>query len=567
MEIPISYLTQAIDREAHEDEDRSVSVTEKVREGTLTDDTHPLARRKVGEDTETTYAGDGGLAHEAMKPGHGCSPAKSSRESNSTDIAEDEQRAAKQAKRQRQKERRSPEKQAQIDLNKALREYSFCLRVAYASTVLCPVQYYSAPGKMWAPPEVSKPYTFDEICNLRDREPRSETQDCSGSGSLQGPAVLVPHVDRNSLRQDPVPSDDSRMVQLKRIITIQADETLAALEDISRSQASIRVGGGSDLPDYEEFIKKRDEDSSTVVPRMVTLEERPAFKGNAPMGKGPSRASSSTQPMTWTPTSTGENWQWNVRGPAEDSEMESEEQRDAMDCDIPQVGADLDQSSYVNPKTVNRAEVHFHSGEHQPLYKNALMTTTARRLDSGIGKGLAQAEPAPEIYENTRGFSMMAKGIAVWMQKKGDKCQPLEKAEDYLKRVMDSNTPVINAAVAWGAAAEKKVAELIERTKRARSSETPSADSLDQRFTQAETLNSLEPAASRESAMSQEVRLDEDEMEAPTPFLNTAFAAEVWPRVNRDNLSATDIEREIDQSSGNPGHTGHSDVDFSGEDV
>ena len=227
----------------------------------------------------------------------------------------------------------------------------------------------------------------------------------------------------------------------------------------------------------------------------------------------------------------------------------------------------MDPSSSVNPKTVNRAEVYFHSGEHQPLYKNALMTTTTRCLDSGIGKGLTQAEPAPEIYENTLGFSMMAKGIAVWMQKKGDKCQPFEKAEDYLKRVMDSNTPVINAAVAWGAAAEKKVAELIERTKRARSSETPSADSLDQRFTQAETLNPLEPAASRESAMSQEVRLDEDEMEVPTPFLNTAFAAEVWPRVNRDNLSATDMEREIDQLSGNPGHTGHSDVDFSGEDV
>ena len=67
--------------------------------------------------------------------------------------------------------------------------------------------------------------------------------------------------------------------------------------------------------------------------------------------------------------------------------------------------------------------------------------------------------------------------------------------------------------------------------------------------------------------MSQEIRPDEDEMEAPPPVLNTAFAAEVWPRVDWGSLSTTEIEREIDQSGEIPGHTGHSDVDFSGEDA
>ena len=195
------------------------------------------------------------------------------------------------------------------------------------------------------------------------------------------------------------------------------------------------------------------------------------------------------------------------------------------------------------------------------------LTATARRLNIGIGKGLAQAEPAPEIYENTRGFNMMTKGLAILMQKNGDKCQPLEKAEDYLRKVMDSNTPVINAAVAWGAAAEKKVTMLIEKTRRARSSGMSSAESLRQRFTQEEASNPLGSAAGRESEMSQEARLDEDEMEAPTPFLNTAFAAEVWPRVDRDSLSAKDMEGEIDQSSEVPWPTGHSDADFSGDDA
>ena len=108
---------------------------------------------------------------------------------------------------------------------------------------------------------------------------------------------------------------------------------------------------------------------------------------------------------------------------------------------------------------------------------------------------------------------------------------------------------------------------LVNRAKRARYSDASSSDSLHQRFTPEENPSLSESAAGRESSVPQEVRLDDGEMEAPTPFLNTAFAAEVWPRVDRDGLSATEIEREIDQLNETPGHTGHSDADFSGEDV
>ena len=41
----------------------------------------------------------------------------------------------KRAKRQRQKEERSPEEQAEIYRSKMMREYSFYLRVAYATTM------------------------------------------------------------------------------------------------------------------------------------------------------------------------------------------------------------------------------------------------------------------------------------------------------------------------------------------------------------------------------------------------------------------------------------------------
>ena len=247
--------------------------------------------------------------------------------------------------------------------------------------------------------------------------------------------------------------------------------------------------------------------------------------------------------------------------------MECEDQRDDMDCESPRAETDSHQSTYVSPKTANRTKVSFDKDERQPLYKNALLNATAKHLGVGIGKGLAQAEPASEVYENTRGFSLMAKGLSIWMLKKGDKCQPFEKAEDYLKRVMDNNTPVINAAVAWGSAAEKKVNMFLQRTKRARCSETPSADPLHRHFTQGETLCPLESTAGQDSAMSQEIRPDEDEMAVSPPVLTTAFAAEVWPRVDRESLSTTEIQREIDQSGETPRPTGHSDVDFSGEDA
>ena len=61
--------------------------------------------------------------------------------------------ADKQAKRQRQKETRTPEQQAEIFKNKMAREYSFYLRVAFATTMKCPVEYYSAPDTVWTPPE------------------------------------------------------------------------------------------------------------------------------------------------------------------------------------------------------------------------------------------------------------------------------------------------------------------------------------------------------------------------------------------------------------------------------
>ena len=271
--------------------------------------------------------------------------------------------------------------------------------------------------------------------------------------------------------------------------------------------------------------------------------------------------------MAWTSAPASGTWHWGSNGHAEDAEMDREDQQEDMDCESPHDEADPYQTVYIGPRSANRTKVSFDQNERQPLYKNALMTATAKHLGVGVGKGLAQAQPASEMYENTNGFKLMAKGMALWMLKKGGECQPFEKVDDYLKRITDSNTPVLNAAVAWGSAAEKKVNKFIRRTKRARDSETSEDAPLRQHFTQRETPDPQESIAGPLSAMSQEIRPDEDEVVAPPPVLATAFTAEVWPQVDRESLSTAEIQREIEQSVETPRDTGHSDVDFGGEDA
>ena len=136
---------------------------------------------------------------------------------------------------------------------------------------------------------------------------------------------------------------------------------------------------------------------------------------------------------------------------------------------------------------------------------------------------------------------------------------------------MDSNTPVLNAAIAWKAAAENKVKQLFRGThgKRVRDSTTPRDVSLEQFFTRGETLDPPESDMGQDAAVSQGIRLDEDQDEAavPPPVLTTAFDADVWPLVDRDKLTTAEIQKAVEQSVETPRRTGHSDVDFGVDDA
>ena len=130
----------------------------------------------------------------------------------------------------------------------------------------------------------------DRICALY---PRSGTQDCSACNAIQGPAVRFPRVDPDQAEQADAPGEEPLIARCKKIVALQTAETLAALEDVSRNQASSGAEGMSDLPDYEEFSQERDDDLGTTPPGKATVMDGSASKGEKPIYERPSRASSS----------------------------------------------------------------------------------------------------------------------------------------------------------------------------------------------------------------------------------------------------------------------------------
>jgi hypothetical protein len=158
VEVPYDYVV--VNHTPYELEDeRARSVAEAMLSGTRTsaEDKLPLARAAPGKEVSATYAGP--ASTEA-----GPTPAQP-RTASGSQLAEADN--AKAAKRRRQKETRDPNKQQDIEKNKAQREYSFYLRAAHASTLVSPVEYYSTYEGMWTPPVSGAPLTERQIEEMR----------------------------------------------------------------------------------------------------------------------------------------------------------------------------------------------------------------------------------------------------------------------------------------------------------------------------------------------------------------------------------------------------------------
>ena len=219
IEIPFSFLVKTGERgEPIElQEERDLTIAESIRAGAKTHDALPLARRKPGEQTEAWFAGGlkslaavgGGQSAEPVQicnGGHtmvsvetevrelcsecgaqveidtrvyecrtcwptvrrcsGCLSAEANNPPRSAGSAAEEKKERKRAKKQRQQAERSPEEQYEVHKSKTMREYSFYFRIAFATIMKCPIDYYSAPDEMWTPPEPGTPYSDDDVVKM-----------------------------------------------------------------------------------------------------------------------------------------------------------------------------------------------------------------------------------------------------------------------------------------------------------------------------------------------------------------------------------------------------------------
>ena len=109
-------------------------------------------------------------------------------------------------------------------------------------------------------------------------------------------------------------------------------------------------------------------------------------------------------------------------------------------------------------------KLNFDREDEQPMHKIALMTAVAENLPFSIGKGLMEAEVRDDEetvgeLTNSLGFRLLKKSAIVQggLSRRIGERRADETEEDYLKRALKENTPIVNSAIAWTNYAQKKV--------------------------------------------------------------------------------------------------------------
>ena len=97
------------------------------------------------------------------------------------------------------------------------REYSFYLRVAYATTMKCPIEYYSAPDEIWTPPEPGSPYSSEDIVKM----------------IVKGTGLWFPYADATAPGREEIPPADPESVERRQTIAaVQEAKTMESLQKV-----------------------------------------------------------------------------------------------------------------------------------------------------------------------------------------------------------------------------------------------------------------------------------------------------------------------------------------------
>ena len=101
-----------------------------------------------------------------------------------------------------------------------MREYSFYMRIAFATTMKCPIDYYSAPDEMWTPPEPGHPYTVDDLTTMIGRETGGE----------------FPYPDSAVTGREEIPPAAPESVEQRQVVgAIQEAQTMESLRQVNVS--------------------------------------------------------------------------------------------------------------------------------------------------------------------------------------------------------------------------------------------------------------------------------------------------------------------------------------------
>ena len=137
------------------------------------------------------------------------------------------------------------------------------------------------------------------------------------------------------------------------------------------------------------------------------------------------------------------------------------------------------------------------------------------------------------------GFGMLVKGMA----KRVGAIQPGESEDQFMRRAVETTTPIVNSLMSWKAGAQKRVQRFLKQEPPPASEAAPK---LNEMFIQGETVaSSAQSSVGVFDSAGNELVYD-DELDDFRPALDTAFDAKMWGLVcNAETSTASELQDTI----------------------
>ena len=196
------------------------------------------------------------------------------------------------------------------------------------------------------------------------------------------------------------------------------------------------------------------------------------------------------------------------------------------------------QQAEMAPVVKERVDFTQEDQSEPSMFKSALMTATRNWLSAPVGSGLTEGAPSsPEELESmsssSLGFGLLVKGMA---KRVGD-IYPGENHEEFMKRAVETTTPIVNSFVSWKGGAQKRVQRFLSQQLPA-AAEAPA-------FTAGTQMPASQSSVGVFDSAGNELVWD-DKLDNYKPVLDTAFDAKVWSLVcNAETSTASELHETI----------------------